>query len=115
MKTSEYAAQPCSLTWTKSSSDRRRDWHSKGYGRRHRPETHLPLLNGGLFQSFSRDGGIITAVQVAYWTSLLTVTRCRRLSAVPIGGGGQGQDRTVDLPLFRRSVVTQTTGACDRR
>jgi hypothetical protein len=26
--------------------------------------------------------------------------RCRRLSAVPIGGG-QGQDRTVDLPLFR--------------
>jgi hypothetical protein len=73
MKTSEYAAQPCSLTWTKRSSDRRRDWHSRGYGRRHRPENHLPLLNGGLFQSFSRGGGIITAVQVAYWTSPLTV------------------------------------------
>jgi len=33
--------------------------------------------------------------------------RCRRLSAVPIGGG-QGQDRTVDLPLFRRSIVLRS-------
>ena len=32
-----------------------------------------------------------------------------RLSAVPIGGG-QGQDRTVDLPLFRRSIVLRRTG-----
>jgi len=24
--------------------------------------------------------------------------------------GGQGQDRTVDLPLFRRSVVSDATG-----
>ena len=30
--------------------------------------------------------------------------RCRRLSAVPVGGG-QGQDRTVDLPLFRRTLI----------
>jgi hypothetical protein len=35
--------------------------------------------------------------------------RCRRLLAVPIGGG-QGQDRTVDLPLFRRSVASDATG-----
>jgi hypothetical protein len=33
--------------------------------------------------------------------------RCRRLLAVPIGGG-QGQDRTVDLPLFRRSVISRS-------
>src|SRR5579863_9283585 len=30
--------------------------------------------------------------------------RCRWLMAVPIGGG-QGQDRTVDLPLFRRTLI----------
>src|SRR5450755_1957111 len=30
--------------------------------------------------------------------------RYRRLSAVPICGG-QGQDRTVDLPLFRRTLI----------
>src|ERR1035441_441105 len=34
--------------------------------------------------------------------------RYRRLSAVPIGGG-QGQDRTVDLPLFRRNIASETT------
>jgi len=28
----------------------------------------------------------------------------------PLGDGGQGQDRTVDLPLFRRSVVSDATG-----
>jgi len=28
----------------------------------------------------------------------------------PMRGGGQGQDRTVDLPLFRRSVVSDATG-----
>jgi hypothetical protein len=37
------------------------------------PKSYLPLLNGGPFHSFSSGGGIITAVQVAYWTSLLTV------------------------------------------
>jgi hypothetical protein len=34
---------------------------------------YLPLLNGRPFATFSRGGGIITAAQVAYWTSLLTV------------------------------------------
>ena len=37
------------------------------------PKTYLPLLNGGPFHNFSSGGGIITAVQVAYWTTLLTV------------------------------------------
>jgi hypothetical protein len=34
---------------------------------------YLPLLNGRPFATFSRGGGIITAAQVAYWTSLLAV------------------------------------------
>lgn len=37
------------------------------------PKSYLPLLNEGPFHNFSSGGGIITAVQVAYWTSLLTV------------------------------------------
>jgi hypothetical protein len=37
------------------------------------PTNYLPLLNGRPFATFSRGGGIITAAQVAYWTSLLTV------------------------------------------
>ena len=37
------------------------------------PKTYLPLLDKGPYQDFSHGGGIITAVQVAYWTTLLTV------------------------------------------
>lgn len=37
------------------------------------PTNYLPLLNGRPFAAFSRGGGIITAAQVAYWTSLLAV------------------------------------------
>jgi hypothetical protein len=37
------------------------------------PKTYLPLLNKGPYHAFSHGGGIITAVQVAYWTTLLTV------------------------------------------
>jgi hypothetical protein len=37
------------------------------------PTNYLPLLNGRPFATFSRGGGIITAAQVAYWTSLLAV------------------------------------------
>lgn len=36
-------------------------------------ENYLPLLNGQPFSKFSRGGGIVTATQVAYWTSLLAV------------------------------------------
>lgn len=35
--------------------------------------TYLPLLNGQPFATFSLAGGILTATQVAYWISLLTV------------------------------------------
>ena len=37
------------------------------------PTSYLPLLNGRPFATFSSGGGIITAAQVAYWTSLLAV------------------------------------------
>jgi hypothetical protein len=37
------------------------------------PSNYLPLLNDRPFADFSSGGGIITAVQVAYWTSLLAV------------------------------------------
>jgi hypothetical protein len=47
------------------------------------PTTYLPLLNGQPFVAFSRGGGIITATQVAYWTTLLTVALRRRDTAYP--------------------------------
>lgn len=34
---------------------------------------YLPVLNGRSFAAISSGGGIITAIQVAYWTSLLAV------------------------------------------
>jgi hypothetical protein len=34
---------------------------------------YLPLLNGKPFKNVSRGGGIITATQVAYWTSVIAV------------------------------------------
>jgi hypothetical protein len=37
------------------------------------PTNYLPLLNGKPFKNFSRGGGIVTATQVAYWTSVIAV------------------------------------------
>lgn len=37
------------------------------------PTNYLPLLNGKPFKTFSRGGGIVTATQVAYWTSVIAV------------------------------------------
>ncbi|GAB2615228.1 AAA family ATPase [Kribbella endophytica] len=39
--------------------------------------TYLPLLNGESFTTTSSAGGIITATQIAYWTSLLSVATRR--------------------------------------
>jgi hypothetical protein len=47
------------------------------------PTNYLPLLNGRPFATFSRGGGIITAAQVAYWTSLLAVALRRRDTRYP--------------------------------
>ncbi|MFF0366444.1 hypothetical protein [Micromonospora sp. NPDC005087] len=37
------------------------------------PTNYLPILNGQTYTKVSRGGGIITAVQIAYWTSILHV------------------------------------------
>jgi AAA domain len=47
------------------------------------PDSYLPLLNGRLFSEVSAGGGIITATQVAYWISLVTVAARRRDTYFP--------------------------------
>lgn len=47
------------------------------------PDTYLPLLNGRPFTEVSAGGGIITATQVAYWISLVTVAARRRDTYFP--------------------------------
>lgn len=46
-------------------------------------ETYLPMLNGQPFTEVSAGGGIITATQVAYWISLITVAVRRRDTDFP--------------------------------
>jgi hypothetical protein len=41
------------------------------------PTNYLPILNGEPYVKISRGGGIITAVQIAYWTSILYVVVSR--------------------------------------
>ena len=41
------------------------------------PTSYLPILNGEPYTKISRGGGIITAVQIAYWTSILYVVVSR--------------------------------------
>jgi hypothetical protein len=45
--------------------------------------SYLPLLNGEPFYEASAGGGIITATQIAYWTSLLTVALRQNDTAYP--------------------------------
>lgn len=47
------------------------------------PTNYLPLLNGQPFANMSSGGGIITAAQVAYWLSLLTVALRWRDTSYP--------------------------------
>lgn len=47
------------------------------------PDTYLPILNGQPFTEVSAGGGIITATQVAYWISLITVAARMRDTQVP--------------------------------
>lgn len=46
-------------------------------------DSYLPVLNGQPFDRVSSGGGIITATQVAYWISLLTVAARRRDTLLP--------------------------------
>ena len=45
--------------------------------------SYLPILNGMPFSEVSAGGGIITATQVAYWITLVTVAARRRDTYVP--------------------------------
>lgn len=45
--------------------------------------SYLPLLNGDDFLSFSSAGGAITATQIAYWISLISVALRRRDTSYP--------------------------------
>jgi len=47
------------------------------------PDSYLPILNGRPFREASNAGGIITATQVAYWITLVTVAARRRDTLVP--------------------------------
>lgn len=47
------------------------------------PDSYLPMLNGQLFDQVSSGGGIITATQVAYWLTLVTVAVRRGDTHVP--------------------------------
>ena len=47
------------------------------------PDTYLPILNGQPFTEVSAGGGIITATQVAYWITLVTVAARRRDTYFP--------------------------------
>jgi len=47
------------------------------------PESYLPMLNGQPFDEVSLAGGIITATQVAYWLTLVTVATRRGDTQVP--------------------------------
>lgn len=76
------------------------------------PTNYLPLLNGRPFATFSSGGGIITAVQVAYWTSLLAVALRRGDTYYPtlliIDSPRLALNEQEELPaaLYRR-LVTQ--------
>jgi hypothetical protein len=47
------------------------------------PTSYLPILNGEPFTNLSRGGGIITATQIAYWTSILDVVITRGRTFYP--------------------------------
>ena len=76
------------------------------------PTNYLPVLNGRPFGDISSGGGIITAVQIAYWTSLLAVALRYRDTAYPalliIDSPRMALNEQEALPaaLYRR-LVTQ--------
>ena len=47
------------------------------------PESYLPILNGQPFTEVSAAGGVITATQIAYWITLVTVAARRRDTYFP--------------------------------
>jgi AAA domain len=74
------------------------------------PTNYLPLLNGESYQTFSKGGGIITAIQVAYWTSLLAVALRRNdtyyptLLIIDTPQLALNNQEQITVPLYRRLV-----------
>ena len=71
---------------------------------------YLPLLNKEPYQNFSAGGGIITAVQVAYWISLLAVALRRgdtyypTLLIIDTPQLALNHQEQITVPLYRRLV-----------
>jgi hypothetical protein len=74
------------------------------------PTNYLPLLNGEPYQTFSKGGGIITAVQVAYWISLLAVALRRgdtyypTLLIIDTPQLALNSQEQITVPLYQRLV-----------
>ncbi len=80
------------------------------------PTNYLPLLNGRPFATVSRGGGIITAAQVAYWTSLLAValrrgnTRYPALLIIDSPRLALNEAEALPAALYRRLVTLADAG-----
>jgi hypothetical protein len=74
------------------------------------PTNYLPLLNKEPYQTFSKGGGIITAVQVAYWISLLAVALRRgdtyypTLLIIDTPQLALNNQEQITIPLYQRLV-----------
>jgi hypothetical protein len=72
------------------------------------PTNYLPLLNGKPFHRASKGGGIITATQIAYWTSILYVVVSRGDTYYP-------SFLLIDSPRMALNTAEDLTAALYRR
>lgn len=72
------------------------------------PTNYLPVLNGQPYTKVSRAGGIITAVQIAYWTSILYVVVSRGDTYYP-------SFLLLDSPRMALNSATDISAALYRR
>lgn len=72
------------------------------------PTNYLPVLNGKPFHRASKGGGIITATQIAYWTSILYVVVSRGDTNFPAF-------LLIDSPRMALNAATDISTALYRR
>lgn len=72
------------------------------------PTSYLPVLNGKPFHRASKGGGIITATQIAYWTSILYVVVSRGDTRFP-------SFLLIDSPRMALNAATDISTALYRR
>ncbi|WP_182263129.1 ATP-binding protein [Rhodococcus sp. UFZ-B548] len=73
------------------------------------PDKYLPVLNGKVFTKSSQfGGGVVTATQVAYWSSLLAVALRRRDTMYPAF-------LMIDSPRLALNTATEVTERLYRR